>query len=938
MTDFKAESKQALRQRAEEKLKATAAATPTALSLDEAKVLLHELQVHQIELEMQNEHLRKTQEDLEVSRERFAHLYDFAPIGLFTISDKGLILDVNLTAARLFGVARSVLANRLFTSFILPEGQDIYYHHHRNLLATGEPQVCEIRLLQSDNQLFWARLEATAIQDESDTLACHVVLSDITDRKSAEDALQQSQALYHDLVETSQDLIWQCDASGRYIYLNPAWEQVFGYKVEEMLGKSFSEFQAPEYAERDSKEFARLLQGNAVKKLETMHIGMDGREIHLVFNAKIIFDERGNPQGTSGTAYDITERKRVEETLKEKEELFRNMFEHHSAVKLIIDPINGDIIDANLAAAEFYGWTREQLMQMKIHDLNTLSFEEMKLELEKASFLQRIHFEFRHRRADGSVRDVEVFTSKINVHGKSLLHSIIHDITERKQIENELQENEKKFRLTFDSSPDAIIINRLNDGVWIDVNEGFTRSTGFTRDDAIGKTSLEMDLWHDSADREKLFQGVKEKGFFENLEARFRKKDGSLVTGLISARFIDLKGVPHMITITRDITAHKQLQQEQLKIEKLESLGTLAGGIAHDFNNILTGILGNISFATIFLDQDHKAYKPLIEAEKASKRAGELAHQLLTFARGGEPIKKVVSPSSIVREAMSLVLSGSNVNGTIQIPESIHAFDVDVGQISQVFHNIIINAMQAMPGGGTLIVSACNKSLSGKNVFSLPPGSYICLMFTDHGCGISEENLKKIFEPYFTLKASGHGLGLASARSIINRHGGHISVSSVVGKGTTFTVYLPSIDQAHTDDQKELTTKAISRHSAGSILVMDDDPLIRDIASEMLTYFGYEVTTCIDGEEAIKLYKASIQSERPFLMCIMDLTIPGGLGGKEAAEQILSAFPEACLVVSSGYSNDHIMANYRRYGFNGAITKPYSISELQKVISSISNP
>lgn len=931
------DAKQTLREKAEKHFKSLHNTQPATLDPIEIDNLVHEIQVHQIELEMQNEQLRKTQENLENSRDRFASLYDFAPIGLFTISDKGFIVDVNLTAARLLGVARSALTNRPLTSFILPEDQDIYYHHHRTLLATGEPQVCEMRLLREDGQPFWTRLEATPFQDEGSALACHIVLSDITDRKSAEDALQRSQALYHDLVETSQDLIWQCDADGRYIYLNPVWEQVFGYKVEEMLGKRFSEFQTPEYANRDSKQFARLLQGNTVKGLETMYIGKDGREIHLAINAKIILDERENPQGTRGTAYDITERKRVEESLKEKDELFRYMFEHHSAVKLIIDSFNGDIIDANLAAAEFYGWTREQLRQMTIHDLNTLSPEEVILEIEKAMSLQRIHFEFRHRRADGSIRDVEVFSSKINAQGKFLLHSIVHDITDRKQIEKDLRENEKKFRLTFDSSPDAIIINRLHDGVWIDVNEGFTQATGFTRDDAIGKTSMELDVWNDSADREKLFQGVKEKGFFENLEAQFRKKDGSLITGLISARLISLKGVPHIITITRDITQLKQFQQEQLKIEKLQSLGTLAGGIAHDFNNILTGIMGNISFATIFLDEDHKSYKPLIEAEKASKRAGELAHRLLTFARGGEPIKKAVSPHYLVTEAMSLVLSGANINGTIHIPESIHPFNVDAGQIGQVFHNIIINAMQAMPEGGTLIVSADNERLSENNVFSLPPGAYIRLMFTDHGCGISEENLKKIFDPYFTLKPSGHGLGLASARSIINRHGGHISVSSVVGKGTTFTVYLPAVDQTHTDDQKKRPTKAISQHNAGSILVMDDDPLIRDIASEMLAHFGYEVTTCIDGEEAIKLYKDSSQSGRPFQMCIMDLTIPGGLGGKDAAEQILSAFPKATLVVSSGYSNDPIMSHYKKYGFSGAITKPYSISELQEVIHSISN-
>ncbi len=273
-----------------------------------------------------------------------------------------------------------------------------------------------------------------------------------------------------------------------------------------------------------------------------------------------------------------------------------------------------------------------------------------------------------------------------------------HDITERKKAEYALRESEDKFRLTFDSSPDSININRLADGLYVDINEGFTRITGYSRDDVLGKTSLELNIWGDPADRQKLTQGLQEKGFCENLEAQFRRKDGTFLHGLMSARVIYLKDVPHIISITRDITERKIYEKEQLKIEKLESLGVLAGGIAHDFNNILTGIRGNVSFAKVYLDTAHKSYKPLSEAEKATERARELAHQLLTFARGGEPVKKVVSPQNLVNEALTFVLHGSNVKGTVEIPDSIHAIEADEGQINQVFQNIIINATQAMPG------------------------------------------------------------------------------------------------------------------------------------------------------------------------------------------------------------------------------------------------
>ena len=214
----------------------------------------------------------------------------------------------------------------------------------------------------------------------------------------------------------------------------------------------------------------------------------------------------------------------------------------------------------------------------------------------------------------------------------------------------------------------------------------------------------------------------------------------------------------------------------------------------------------------------------------------------------------------------------------------------------------------------------------------LPPGSYIRLTFTDQGCGISDDILTRIFDPYFTTKSAGIGLGLSSVHSIVNRHGGHIEAVSAVGKGTTFTIHLPSIGKVFTEYQEEVAMQATGEHTGGSILVMDDDEMIRDVASSMLTHLGYEVTICADGEEAVELYKTSMKSGAPFVMAIMDLTIPGGLGGKQAAEQILSLFPKACLVVSSGYSNDPIMSNYREHGFSGAIAKPYNIHNFKEVL------
>ena len=499
------------------------------------------------------------------------------------------------------------------------------------------------------------------------------------------------------------------------------------------------------------------------------------------------------------------------------------------------------------------------------------------------------------------------------------------------RLNNTLRESEDKFRTTFDFNPDAVSISRLDDGCYVDINPGFTRITGLHRDEVIGKTVLELNLWHNPADRSILVEGLREKGFYQNLETQFRLKNGSIITALISARLISLKGVTHLLSVARDITELKKFEYEKLKFEKLESLGVLAGGIAHDFNNILTGIIGNISFAKVFLDTTHKSSILLVEAERAAVRAGELAHQLLTFARGGQPIKHVVSLKHLIDEALSFTLRGSNVKGVVDIPESIHAFEADGGQMTQVFQNIIINATQAMPGGGVLTVSARNELLN-ENAFSLPPGSYLRLTFIDQGCGIPTDDLKKIFDPYFTTKSTGAGMGLSSVHSIVHRHGGHIQAASTVGKGTIFTIYLPSIGKTSAHYQEETSGQPVGEHTGGSILIMDDEEMIIKIASSILVHLGYNVTTCSNGEETISRYKASMDSDTPFLAVIMDLTIPGGVGGKQAAEQILSQFPNACLIVSSGYSNDPIMSNYRDYGFSGAIAKPYNIQKFKEVL------
>jgi PAS domain S-box-containing protein len=396
----------------------------------------------------------------------------------------------------------------------------------------------------------------------------------------------------------------------------------------------------------------------------------------------------------------------------------------------------------------------------------------------------------------------------------------------------------------------------------------------------------------------------------------------------------DEQGISGVLFSGEDITEKRLTQNELLKNQKLESLGVLAGGIAHDFNNILTGIMGNISFARKSLGKPEKAEQLLENAEKASLRAASMATQLLTFAKGGQPIKTKVSVGHILEETLSLTLRGSNVKGVLEIPETLHLIDADEGQLCQVFNNLIINAVQAMPAGGSLAVKAENVFIAAPNSRLLPQGEYVMLSFSDHGCGIQEEDLKKIFDPYFSRKSGGNGLGLASANSIIRRHDGYIHVLSTLGEGTTFQIYLPAIHESNPQPQTESAAPLENTSISSSILVMDDEKMIRDILTDMLQYLGHRVSTCESGEEAIAKYTAGLDSGNPFAAVIMDLTIPGGMGGKEAAAQILAIDPQASLIVSSGYSNDLIMSDFDSYGFIGAVAKPYNLGKLSQLLSS----
>ena len=377
-----------------------------------------------------------------------------------------------------------------------------------------------------------------------------------------------------------------------------------------------------------------------------------------------------------------------------------------------------------------------------------------------------------------------------------------------------------------------------------------------------------------------------------------------------------------------DITNRKQMEEEVARSQKLESVGLLAGGIAHDFNNILTAILGNISLARARGSQDETIHRYLAEAEKACLQAKNLSRKLLVFSKGGEPVMFAVDLSPIIKEIVSLALSGSKISCRFLLPEKLRTVRCDPFQIEQVVNNLILNAVQSMPGGGEITVQANTATIPPEGPASLPPGEYVRIAISDQGEGIPANNLKKVFDPFFSTR-KGSGLGLSIAYSIIKNHGGTIQVESEPKKGATFTFFLPAETGAAAGkkpDRKVKTTEP------GRALVVDDQEMIRSVATEMITSLGWRVETASDSASAIEIYRRGKEEGRPFDVVLLDLTMPGDKGGMTTFKKLRDIDPKVKAIVTSGYSEDPVMSEWQNLGFAGALAKPYRIKELEQTL------
>ncbi len=542
---------------------------------------------------------------------------------------------------------------------------------------------------------------------------------------------------------------------------------------------------------------------------------------------------------------------------------------------------------------------------------------------------------YRFTRSDGSVFWGEVTRALLrdSAGGPAGVVIVMRDVTQRRRNEEALRMSEEKFAKAFRISPDSININRLSDGVYLDINEGFTRITGYAAEDVIGRSSLpgDLGLWVDKEDRDQLVAGLKASGEVLDLEARFRMKNGEVRVGLMSARILEIGGEKCILSITRDITERKRTEEILQNAQKLESVGILAGGIAHDFNNLLTGIFGHLELALEQCKAGTYGRLPevLTEALSSFGRARDLTQQLLTFTKGGAPSTQAEDIVPLIRRTVHFALSGSNVNPVFDLPEGSLPCEIDRNQIAQVLDNIVINAKQAMGSGGSLEVSARTLARGQTLQHGLEDRGYVRIIIADHGPGIPREIIHRIFDPFFTTKPEGTGLGLSIAHSIVRKHGGALTVESEPGQGTVFQILLPAAERAAV---KPVVSTSESFKGAGSVLVMDDEMAVRDVLSRMLRLLGYESVAVAGSVEAVRVFQERLSAGAPFSFVILDLTIPGERGGDETLRELRRIDPKVKVVASSGYFDSPVIGSPAEDGYSAKLVKPFTKKDLADAI------
>lgn len=884
---------------------------------------------------------RKRAEEVLIQSEKRLQNYLIASPSAITVyrlheDDRLVLTRVNPAAERMAGADGASLVGKsieeAFPSVVGTAIPDMYRSLARDEIGT---QVYEVHY--EDTRLSgWYKVSVFNIGANE----IGVEAFDITERRRAKEALQESEERWRRAIASSPIPIMIHDEDDNVLQLSEGWTDFSGYVIEDI--PKVTDWTERAYGERTGTKKAYIDELFSIDKTvdngEWEIRAKDGSKRNWSFKTTPLGILNKGKRVLHSMALDITESKQAEVTLHQRTQLLE--------ATQSIAQVGGWELD--LATGELF-WTAETY---RIHDTSPEEFNPT-VDAGVGYFLPEsgrtisAAIEAAMARGEGYDLVLETLTTKgrrIDVRttcevtmdeGRATkLTGTFQDITQRKQAELALAAEKERLAVTLRSIGDGVITTDT-DGEIVMLNKAAEALTGWTSDDAAGRPMPEVFNIIDERTREPCetpVAGVLATGEIVEMpdHTHLIVKDGRDVLIACSGAPIhdNANRVIGAVVVFRDMTEKRSLEDFMRKSQKLKSLGVLAGGIAHDFNNLLTSIFGNLEMA--FEDTTQESVSAFL-AESLSNigRARALTQQLLTFARGGEPIKKVDSLFPFVRNSAQFVLSGSSISSVFTVPDGLWSCNFDRNQVGQVIDNLTINAQQAMPDGGTIDIQAVNIALSEKEHLSLVAGNYVKLSIKDQGKGIPREHLPRIFDPYYSTKPDGHGLGLATCYSIIDRHGGCIDVDSELGRGTIVHVYLPASMQ--TVSLK--TERSLGRHAgSGTFLVMDDDEAIRKLMTRMLASFGYTVVVKEDGQDAVDFFRSEFLAKRRVAGVLFDLTVPGGMGGREAIAGLRKICPDTPAFVASGYSGDPIMASPEKFGFNASIRKPCMMAELSEML------
>ena len=795
-------------------------------------------------------------------------------------------------------------------------------------------------------------------------------------------ALSESEKKYRQYMEASPLALFVTSKTGRYLEANPTACELLGYTREEYLQLRIGDLTPSDQRARALKSFEEIRSTGATRG-EYILKHKNGTHLHVSIEGVVLADI-----GYLAFCQDISERKKMEqELLRNKnrlEALITLSAMAHAplheltefALETAVNLTKSDLgflafVNEDESALTMHSWSKKAMDQCSMKNPTTL-FNAKDSGMWMESLRSRRPYicnaynplpPTRHGCPPGHIPITRHMNIPILDNGHiciiagvanksseydqtdslhlTLLMQGMWDILKHRQHEETIRANEEQLRITLNSIGDGVIATDILGRV-LTMNPVAEKLTGWPLLEGRGKKLGDLFTPLNIQDRSPLPDQVqailldKENMHLTNQSILLSKNGAEHQIAHSGAAIRDGRGsITGAVLVFRDVTEEYKTREELQRMHKLESIGTLAGGIAHDFNNILMGLFGSIELAKSQLPADQPAHASLERAEQSVDRAVRLSRQLLTFAKGGEPIKENVALRELVEEVARFDLAGSPVKPVFHTKDDLWQVDADKGQMQQIFSNLIINAGQAMPRGGKLYITLENTKMAEGSIVGLKKGNYVRIMFRDEGCGIEPADLDHIFDPYFTTKNTGSGLGLATVYAIVKKHAGHIGVNSLPEQGTTFTLHLPAAI-SHSEIQKDSPPPAESKEEQRAhILIMDDEEMIREVMLAMLQNLGYTGQTAPDGTQAITMYEKAWKAGTPFDAVIMDLTIPGGMGGKEAVKDILAIDPRARVIVSSGYADDPIMADYTRYGFRGMATKPFTLQKLQDVLHRI---